>query len=57
MSAQKILDELASNETLQYIQKLESDNDRLRKELMSTNNRLLDAKVKKSKLIDIGCIH
>ena len=46
MSAQKILDELASNETLQYIQKLESDNDRLRKELMSTNNRLLDAKVK-----------
>jgi len=45
MSAQKILDELASNETLQYIQKLEADNERLRREILSTNTRLLDAKV------------
>eukprot|EP01036_Dinobryon_divergens_P027569 gene27569-36366_t len=45
ITTQKVLDELASNETLQYIQKLESENEKLRKEVLSFSNQLLASKV------------
>ena len=45
ITTQKVLDELASNETLQYIQKLEAENERLRKDVLSYSNQLLGSKV------------
>ena len=48
VTTQKVLDELASNETLQYIQKLESENEKLRKEVLSFSNQLLASKVCKN---------
>lgn len=45
LTTQKVLDELASNETLQYIQKLEAENERLRKDVLSYSNQLLATKV------------
>jgi hypothetical protein len=45
ITAQKVLEELASNETLQYIQKLETENEKLKKEVLSFSNQLQAAKV------------
>lgn len=53
VTTQKVLDELASNETLQYIQKLESENEKLRKEVLSFSNQLLASKVSKNEITSI----
>ena len=45
ITAQRVLDELASNETLQYIQKLEAENERLKKEVLAFSNQLQASKV------------
>jgi polyhydroxyalkanoate synthesis regulator phasin len=42
---QKILDELSSNEAFQYVQRLESEVEKLRKQLRDVTSQLQNAKV------------
>lgn len=42
---QKVLDELSSNEAFQYVQKLETEVDKLRKQLKDVTSQLQNAKV------------
>jgi hypothetical protein len=45
LSMQKILDELSSNEAFQYVQRLESEVEKLRKQLRDVSSQLQNAKV------------
>jgi outer membrane murein-binding lipoprotein Lpp len=47
---QKILDELSSNEAFQYVQKLESEVDKLHKQLRDVTGQLQHAKVANASL-------
>lgn len=50
ITTQKILDELASNETLMYIQKLEKEIDNLKKTIKDLSNQLLSTKISQASL-------
>ncbi len=50
VTTQKVLNDLSSNETFAYIQKLEGETDRLRKQLKEITNQLNSAKVSSSLL-------
>jgi hypothetical protein len=50
LSMQKILDELSSNEAFQYVQRLESEVEKLRKQLRDVTSQLQNAKVANASL-------
>lgn len=50
LTTQKVLEDLASNETLAYIQRLESETDKLRRQLRDVTAQLQSAKVANASL-------
>ncbi len=53
---QKILDELSSNEAFQYVQKLETELEKLRKQLRDITNQLQYAKVNRSFVLFVATL-